>query len=141
MKRHTSYGEPAHSEEGFDMGWSIIKLKDKYLVYSSVVDAPITFGMDKSELIAFFKEEMGRLHVVSVSFKRSLERVDKCGTSLMLDKSAEETLEGNHAGPDGECLTPEEVYKAYVLREPIRNGWLVEESEEEDEKVDSRAET
>ena len=108
------------------MSWIIVKVRDKYLVQSTVVDAPITFGMTLDELLDFYMEEMGRSCVESPSFHQSLRRLASYGTTCLLYKSAEETLEGNHAGPNGEELTFEEIYKAYVLREPIRGGWLAE---------------
>lgn len=87
----------------------IIKLADKYLLYSTIVDAPITYGMSKEELIEYLKEE-GTDRLI----EDRLARVDKIGTSSRLDSSAEETIEFNKAGPGESNLSVEEFIKTYI---------------------------
>jgi len=93
------------------MGRGIIKIKDRYFEWSTVVDAPITSGMTKNELRAYIKGESGNKGLESLEAR--IERCDECGTSFH-----GETLEGmlalNHAGEEGETeLTANEIYEEY----------------------------
>lgn len=103
------------------MGRAIIKIKDYYLIWSSVVDAPVSFGMNRADLEAWLKEEYGR-----AGFPGWLQLIpvaDERGTSFYERDSVEDTIDGNRAGPMGACLTLDEIYTAYCLQEPIRDGW------------------
>lgn len=105
------------------MGRIIIKIKDRYLEWSSIVDAPVTFGMNKEELEKYHLEEYGvNGHR---DFKNRMERVELTGTSNKTRLSIADVIKGNQAGPNESELTIEEIYQAYCLRKPIRNGWHV----------------
>lgn len=68
-----------------------------YLVWSSIVDAPITRGLTKQGLIDWIKEKYGSEGLKSVDF----ERLESIGTTSMFDKSVHDTIAYNRAG-DGE---------------------------------------
>jgi len=102
----------------------IVKLKDYYLEYSTVVDAPVTYGMTLEQFKKYYHNTYGSYYYHYL--RQRLERVDKVGTSCLWDNSAEETLLNNRAGHNEETLTVDEIYKAYCLREPIREGWIAD---------------
>lgn len=105
------------------MGRFIVKLEDYYLEWSTIVDAPVTFGMSLEQFKEYYQGEYGRSSMVDL--ERRLERAEKFGTSSLNDSRTDELIAGNRAGPNETSLTVEEIVKAYCLREPIRNGWLV----------------
>lgn len=92
------------------MGHSIIKLADKYLIWSSVVDAPITYGMNLEEIKRYcvIEYDMSFLEIES-----KLKIVEEKGTSSYLFKNVDDQIALNHAGENGECLSKEEVIKAF----------------------------
>jgi hypothetical protein len=103
------------------MGRTIIKIKDYYLEYSSIVDAPITFGMTRKEFEQYYRDEYGRNG--HLDFESRMRRVDKTGTSSYRELSPEDVIMCNRAGPN-ECeLTIDEIFIAYCLRKNIRDGW------------------
>lgn len=106
------------------MGRAIIKLHDYYFEYSTIPDAPVTFGMKREEFEEYYRQEYG--NSVIEELKTRMLRVEEKGTSFFNDKSASETLSYNRAGPNEKRLTVDEIYKAYCLRESIRNGWKPE---------------
>ena len=94
------------------MGRFIIKIKDRYFEWSTVVDAPITNGMRLGELHDYIKDEYGKRGLESLGER--LQRVETSGTSCLVDDTMEETIRENHAGPNGESLTAEQIYEHYV---------------------------
>jgi hypothetical protein len=110
------------------MGNYIVKIKDHYLEWSTIMDAPVTFGMDRVELQAHIAEEYG-LHGVDTLPER-MARVNVKGVSSYNHDSVEELISGNRAGPNEKELTLEEIYQAYCLMNPIRDGWKVPTMEE-----------
>ncbi|MCK9154500.1 MAG: hypothetical protein M0P12_00150 [Paludibacteraceae bacterium] len=95
----------------------IVKLKDYYFEYSTIVDAPVTYGMKRDEFEAYYRNEYGKSGMEN--FSSRMKRVDQKGTSSLYHNCAEETLKTNLAGHNGENLTVEEVYKFYCLRDII----------------------
>ncbi len=94
----------------------ICKLQDGdkayYLEWSTVVDAPVTFGMSLEEFRAYYQEEYGR-QAMEHEFDERMERVEKTGTSCRLDESLDDTIEFNVAGKDGTCLSKEQIIEAF----------------------------
>jgi len=82
--------------------------------------------MNREEFEEYYRQKYGESGMKEL--KSRMIRVEKKGTSFFDDKSAEDTLLCNRAGPDEKKLTPDEIYKAYCLREPILNGWKPEEA-------------
>lgn len=99
------------------MSRKIIKLGDYYFEYSTVVDAPVTWGMTLKDFEAYYLFEYGRSSIED--FIERMKRVEEKGTSSLTEDGAESTMEYNCAGPNGKNLTTDEIYKLYCLREPI----------------------
>ena len=104
------------------MGKGIIKLGEFYLEWSTVVDAPVTFGMTLPEFKEYYRQEYGRDGMKDLPDR--LGRVSIKGTSFYDDIDLTDTVEFNRAGPGETHLSREELHRAYCLREPIRDGWL-----------------
>lgn len=94
------------------MGQFIVKLEGKYLIWSSIVDAPITMGMTLAELTEHVRNESGRRGLDDLPAR--LARVDVNGTSAMDDKSAIDTVWLNRAGAKETCMTVAQIVEYYV---------------------------
>jgi len=94
------------------MGRCIIKIKDKYFVWSTIVDAPVTYGMDKEGLKNFIKLEYGNKGLRELP--KRLERVEEKGVSWMDKTDLESTIDFNRAGENEECISKEEIYERYT---------------------------
>lgn len=105
------------------MGKFIIKLQEHYLEYSTVSDSPTTFGMKLDEFLDYYRSAYGSEGMADLS--QRLARVEQKGTSARTDESVEDTVLCNHAGSGGTKLSVEEIYAAYCLQVPIRDGWTV----------------
>jgi hypothetical protein len=119
------------------MAQSFIKLGEHYLVWSSIVDAPVTFGLTLEELRDYIEREDGRSGLENLA--RRLGGLNRYGIShpgYQDDSGLDDYIDGNRAGPDEDELTRDEIYRAYVLREPIRDGWLVPAYEDEKDSDD-----
>lgn len=101
----------------------IIKLEGYYLEWSTIVDAPVTSGMSLAEFKKYIRDEYGREGIRELD--QRLVRVESFGTSLYTPQTPQDAVLCNNAGPGESELTFDEIYKAYCLREPIRDGWLV----------------
>ena len=106
------------------MGRPIIKLGDYYLEYSSIVDAPIMFGLTLEEFKDYYRTKYGTSGMDGLGAR--LERADLYGTSYLEKQNVGDAISCNRAGPDNSELTEEEIYQAYCLRKPIRDGWIPE---------------
>lgn len=99
------------------MGNTLIRLErdttEYFLQWSSIVDAPISYGMSESELREFYLEEYGR------NGSRDLdERIAECrkrGTSSRMDKTAESVIRGNRAGEDETELSVDQIIDCYCI--------------------------
>jgi hypothetical protein len=90
----------------------IIKIKDKYFEWSTVVDAPTTYGMTEDELREHVQFQDGKTGLDALPER--LARVAVKGTSSHMDASLAELLGCNRAG-DGETeLTEEQIYAKYA---------------------------
>ncbi len=103
------------------MGRYIVKLNDYYFEFSTIVDAPVSFGMSLTAFKKYYLLEYGQHNYKKL--EERLSRVEKYGSSSVPNEAAEEILSCNRAGPKEDCLTTDEIYKAYCLMEPIRDGW------------------
>lgn len=108
------------------MSRAIVKLKGHYLIWSSIVDAPIVTCDTLEELETFTLQESGESGLRELPER--LKRVEARGTSANRD-SAIDTIWFNRAGPNEQCLTIEGIYRHYCLNEPIRNEWIVSTDE------------
>lgn len=85
--------------------------KDYYLDWSTIVDAPITHGMEIEEFKEYYKSNYGILSYEHELPKR-LERVSRYGTSSLVS-TLDDLIMCNKAGDDGHCLTYEEIIEKY----------------------------
>jgi len=99
---------------------------DRYLEWSTVVDAPVTYGMTLDEFKDYYRSEYGADGMRRLPER--LERVEKKGLSAIDYSNLNELLVANRAGPNETYLTTKEIYTAYCLNKPIREGWTPEES-------------
>jgi pyrroloquinoline quinone (PQQ) biosynthesis protein C len=93
------------------MNRCLIKIKNKYFEWSSVVDAPTSDGMSREELDDFVKTRHGKNEAEHLD--EVLKLVDELGTSIE-GVGVAELISGNRAGDNEEELTMEEIYKAYT---------------------------
>lgn len=105
------------------MGQHIVKLKEYYLVWSSIVDAPITDGMTLKQLKRWMRSEYGVQGMRGLDEK--IKRADEMGTSSRGDSSAVSRIWLNRAGPKESTLTIEGIYRHYCLKEDIQPEWIV----------------
>lgn len=100
------------------MSLTIIKLDTpdgpRYLEYSSIVEAPITFGMTLQEFTDYYRAQYGWSGMDEFAYR--LARVDARGTSSMTCDSAEQTLLGNRAGDRETELTKEQIVDWYCVK-------------------------
>ena len=98
----------------------ILKLEGKYLVWSSIVDAPITYGMTLDELREYWREEYGRSG--KDDLERILPRVESHGFSSPRYSSFADVIEGNRAGENESELTLDEIVEKYVRNPPSEDA-------------------
>ena len=82
----------------------------RYVEWSTVVDAPVTYAMTEDELRAHMKEEYGNEGLRELPER--MKRVAATGTSFR-DTTADEVTSGNRAGPDETTLTMDELVATY----------------------------
>ena len=102
------------------MGKFIVKIRDYYLEWSTISDAPSTFGMGYIDFLHYYREKHGYAGMEELAGR--LERVSKYGTSSLDRETPEDVILLNRAGPSESKLTLDEIYRAYCLRESI-DGW------------------
>jgi hypothetical protein len=96
------------------MGNPIVKFEGSYLVWSTVTDAPVTFGMTRDELIDWYRYEFGRAGVRELTPR--LARVDEKGTSAIDEPDADATVWLNRAGPRETHLHRHEMIEFFIRR-------------------------
>jgi hypothetical protein len=115
----------------------IVKLKDNaYVEWSSCTDSPVSYVMDKAEMIEFVKDQQlrqmhlrpGELEAIEDPRLRQLkqelfdrevnnrlERIEKNGTSSMIGHTLGDFLSFNRAGKGGSHVkTAEELIEIYT---------------------------
>lgn len=98
----------------------ILKLTDPsdgqayYLVWSTVVDAPITGGMSREALREHWREQEGVAGLREMD--RAMDRVEATGVSSPRYRDPSDLLKGNRAGEDESELTLAEVIEEYCRR-------------------------
>jgi hypothetical protein len=98
----------------------IVRLKDRkgdhhYLEWSTVVDAPVTQGMTKEDFIYYYRRKYGSEG--DTTLEERMERVEKKGTSSLIDDSDEDVVLVNRAGPKESPLHYDEIVQFYCLGE------------------------
>ena len=92
------------------MGNYVIKLKDRYFLWSTIVDAPISSGRTYSDMINYLIK--WHAHRKSDAEAR-LMRAEMSGTSALDGHTVDDLISNNRAGYDEECLTADEIYEEY----------------------------
>jgi len=105
----------------------IIKLPcdgtDYYLLWSSVADAPITYGMTLSEFREYYSHENGHSESIMANLDRRMERVAESGTSDALCRDpVEKWTACNRAGENEEQLTFDEIVEQWVRQPRLEKG-------------------
>ena len=93
------------------MSYPIIKIKDKYFIWSEISDRPLTKGLTKHQLESFVKDEWGRQGLKDLPLR--LKRVEVKGHSTYDLISLEDFLMCNRAGENEKKITIDEIYKKY----------------------------
>ena len=86
--------------------------KDYYLVWSTIVDAPITDGMPLEEFKEWYKFEYGRASLTR-ELPDQMNLVEANGVSARAE-TLNEVLSCNRAGPDEEKLTKDQIIEKYI---------------------------
>lgn len=99
----------------------IIKLEDQgvdyYMEWSTIVDAPVTYGMPLEEFTEYYKTYHG-LRNFEFDFANRMKRVEEKGTSAFNDASVDDTISFNRAGEDEDTLTKEQIIDQYIRNRP-----------------------
>ncbi len=94
--------------------------RDFYLEWSTVVDAPVTYGMPLEEFKEYYRQEYGQEGFddqVMQRLSQRLERVERTGCSAH-GKDIDTILLGNRAGENETELTKSEIFRRYCLGIP-----------------------
>lgn len=82
----------------------------KYLIWSTIVDAPITYGMTRGEFEQFYATQYGRRGIEDLPER--LARCDENGCSSF-DETLRQLIRGNRAGDKERTLTLDEIIVKY----------------------------
>lgn len=96
------------------MGQFIVKLAGRYIVWSTVVDAPVTYGMTLDELREHVQQRDGSNGLAALASR--LERVEQYGTSSPHHESPDEVMWLNRAGRNETALTKAQIIEHYIKR-------------------------
>lgn len=95
------------------MGRYIAEFGGKYLVWSAVVDAPVTHLMDEAELMEYVGEQYGQEELDMLPERLAL--VARQGTSAQDGTTQSDLLDYNRAGPNESHLkTAAEIVARYT---------------------------
>lgn len=100
----------------------ILKIKDRFIEWSTVVDAPVSYGMTREDMREHLLAETDGSRASEIMVDERLDRADAKGSSDLMGMTAEEVVAGNRAGPDESELTFDEIYEAYVKPERLKVG-------------------
>lgn len=93
---------------------------DYYMIWSTIVDAPLIYGCCKEELESFVRKEYGDRYWRNDHIQR-MKRVEETGTSQP-NSTMEDTISFNCAGENGESGTLEQIIKKYIVDKPKEQG-------------------
>ena len=103
------------------MGRGVVRIEHDgrawFMEWSTVVDAPVTYGMNESEFRRHIEAEYGRRGLEDLGPRLARARLD--GHSFMDDTSGcvEEFVRGNRAGPGESELSVAEIVDWYCIRQ------------------------
>lgn len=93
----------------------ILKLDEWYFEWSTIVDAPVTYGMTLEVFKTYYQYEYGNQGMEKLPAR--LERVEEFGTSAFPTQTAKELITFNEAGENGENLSKDLILEKYILKE------------------------
>lgn len=86
--------------------------QDYYLEWSTVVDAPVTYGLSLEDFKEYYKDRYGRDGMARIDER--LVRVEQTGTSSQMPgDNLDEMLVANRAGPDETEIDKEGILERY----------------------------
>lgn len=102
----------------------IFKLEDPregeepwYLEWSTVVDAPVTYGMRMDEFLEHYQNSYGTEGMRGLGER--LKRVEANGHSSLIDEPGLKWINNfNRAGPNETHLTTDQIFQIYCLDRP-----------------------
>ena len=107
----------------------IVKLHDYYMEFSTIVDAPTTFGMKRAEFEDYYRKQYGESGMRELPAR--MERVDANGTSALNKECVADMMRFNHAGPNERRLSIKQIYESHCLMQPIKirgKRWQLDEN-------------
>lgn len=100
------------------MGRGIFKVddngKEAFIVWSSVVDAPVSFACTAEEIVEMFVEDARESAVLLA--QEMIERARENRTSSRMGMTLADVATENRAGPAESTLTEDEIIEFYVRR-------------------------
>ena len=101
------------------MGKVIFKVDDngeeRFLVWSSIVDAPVTFACTEEEIVGLWVEDAKER--ATEEAQRMIERARATGSSSRMNYNTLADVVGvNRAGPSESALTENEIVEFFVRR-------------------------
>lgn len=97
------------------MSRAIVKIKDRYLEWSTVADAPTTYGMNLQDFKEYYRSRWGE--EIYAKLDARLDRVERKGTSVYCDDSVLKTVLCNRAGYRERNLTLDELYEWFCVKQ------------------------
>lgn len=100
---------------------AIIKLhdaatgKEYYLEWSTVVDAPVTYGMSLDEFKGYYREEYGNDGMKHLDERLARVEASRCSSHLY---SLADLIDMNRAGPDEANATLGQIIEHYCRNPP-----------------------
>lgn len=94
------------------MGRYICHKDGVFFEWSTIVDAPVSYGMNEKEFRLYHKHKYGDLPA-----DERIERAIHKGTSSFNDESLQDLIFHNRAGPDETNISLEEIMKSLNVLE------------------------
>lgn len=90
---------------------------DYYFEWSSIVDAPVTYGQPLEYFKKYYQKEYGNSGMKEIDER--LKRVEEFGTSSYFNKSFDDLIIVNRAGEHETQLTKQQILEKYCINSPI----------------------
>lgn len=90
--------------------------REYFLLWSTIVDAPTTYGMSREEFEEYWREEYGRQG--GQNWPSILRACEVKGVAAVYYRDVGEVIAGNRAGPGETELTLEEILEQYCRNRP-----------------------
>lgn len=90
----------------------------RYMEWSSITDGPRTYLMVLETFRDYYRAEYGQDGMRGLSAR--IERADRFGTSHLYDRSLDDAIGYNRAGPFETQLTTDEIWVLYRIERPRR---------------------